>query len=179
MTELLLLALALSMDAFAVSIGLGAKFKHRPLSIAVWSALYFGFFQGAMPLIGYAGGKQLLGWIGNYTAWIAFIILLVIGGKMIYESFQDDHHDDVQKVTHRTMFLLAIATSIDALAAGFTLNLLEINGYFACLIIGLVTFIVSFFAVFIGKKSGTYLESKAELLGGIILVAIGFKLLLA
>jgi manganese efflux pump family protein len=177
MLDVVILAIALSMDAFAVSIGLGSKHIKRVKSMALMSALYFGLFQGLMPLIGYFGGKGVLGWVDNYAHWIAFGLLLIIGGKMIYESLQHGIEQDIAKITHRIMLLLAIATSIDAMAAGFTLTLLNVNPFLACLVIGAATAIFSWFGVLIGSVSGTWLESKAEMLGGVVLIGIGVKIL--
>jgi len=177
MIELVLLAVGLSMDAFAVSIGLGSKQKTTPLILALKAGVYFGVFQALMPLIGYLGGKGVLGWFEDYAHWVAFILLVLVGGKMIYESFSEGIEEDISKITHRVMLMLAIATSIDAMAAGFTLTLLDINPLIACLIIGLTTFAFSWIGVFIGFKSGTWLENKAELMGGIILILIGLKVL--
>lgn len=193
MIEVIILALALSMDAFAVSIGLGSKFSYKTTSLAIMAGIYFGFFQGVMPLIGYLGGREMLGWVGAYASWIAFILLLLIGSKMIYESISGNLEKnlvnslkknvaknlqtDSVKITHKVMLTLAIATSIDALAAGFTLTILDVNSFVACTIIAVTTFIFSSVGVFVGAKSGTWLETKAELFGGIILLLIGFKLL--
>lgn len=177
MIEVLILAIALSMDAFAVAIGLGSKHQKKTATLALMSGIYFGLFQGLMPLIGYIGGKGILGWVESYAHWIAFFLLLLIGMKMIYESFAENIEDDITIITHRVMLMLAIATSIDAMAAGFSLTLLDINPFVACLIIGVTTFCFSWIGVFIGAKSGTWLESKAELLGGVILILIGFRIL--
>lgn len=179
MIDVAILATALSMDAFAVSIGLGAKHTDKTLSLAIMAGLYFGFFQGLMPLIGYLGGKEVFGWLEAYAAWIAFFLLLIIGSKMIYESFSGGIEKDIVKITHKVMFALAVATSIDALAAGFTLTILDVNPFVACAIIGLSTLVFSGVGIFVGVKSGTWLESKAELFGGIVLVLIGCKLLFA
>lgn len=179
MIDVLILAIALSMDAFAVSIGLGSKHDKKTTSLALMSGVYFGLFQALMPMIGYLGGKGILGWVDSYAPWIAFLLLLLVGGKMIYESFVEGIEEDIANITHRVMLMLAIATSIDAMAAGFTLTILDVNPLIACAIIGLATFCFSWTGVFIGEKSGVWLESKAELLGGIILILIGFKMLLA
>jgi putative Mn2+ efflux pump MntP len=179
MVEVLFLAIALSMDAFAVSIGLGSKQKGRPASLAMMSGLYFGLFQALMPLIGYLGGKGVLGWIEAYAPWIAFGLLALIGGKMIYEAFVEGIEEDILVISHRVMLMLAIATSIDAMAAGFALTLLDVGPFVACLIIGVTTFCFSWAGVFIGIRSGTWLESKAELFGGVVLILIGLKILLA
>lgn len=184
MIEVLLLAVALSMDAFAVSIGLGSKQatsskkNESPLSLALLAGVYFGVAQGVMPLIGYLGGKGVLGWVEHYAPWIAFGLLVFIGGKMIYESFTEGVEEDIAQVTHRVMLILAIATSVDAMAAGFALTLMSVAPLLACLIIGVTTFLFSVLGVYVGTQSGTWLESKAELLGGIVLVLIGFKILL-
>ena len=179
MIDVLILAVALSMDAFAVSIGLGSKHKIKTASLALMSGIYFGLFQSLMPLIGYMGGKGIFGWVESYASWIAFLLLLMVGGKMIYESFVEGIEEDIAKITHRVMLILAIATSIDAMAAGFTLTILDVNPFFACIIIGVTTFFFSYAGIFIGTKSGTWLESKAELFGGTILILIGFKILVA
>lgn len=178
MLEVLLLAVALSMDAFAVSIGLGAKHQRRPMSLAIMAGIYFGVFQALMPVFGYLGGKGVLGWVEAAAPWIAFLLLVLIGGKMIYESFAEGVEEDIAIITHRVMLILAIATSIDAMAAGFAITLLEVAPWLACLMIGVITFLMSMAGVFIGVRSGTWLEDKAELLGGIVLIGIGLKILL-
>lgn len=176
MIELIILAIALSMDAFAVSIGLGSK-QNVP-GLPLKAGLFFGAFQALMPFIGYLGGESVLGWVETYAHWIAFGLLALIGAKMIYEGLQEGVEEEIAAVTNKVMLLLAIATSIDAMAAGFSLTLLAVNPYVACLIIGVTTFCFSWAGVRVGAKSGTWLESKAEIFGGIVLVLIGFKLLL-
>jgi len=178
MIEVLVLAVALSMDAFAVSIGLGSKRLQKTRSLAILAAVYFGLFQGLMPLIGYLGGKGVLGWVESYAHWIAFVLLLLIGGKMIFESMSEGIEEDITQITHKVLLLLAIATSIDAMAAGFTLTLLEVNPLIACTTIGITTLLCSWVGVYMGAISGTWLESKAELMGGLALILIGFKILL-
>lgn len=178
MIEVIILALALSMDAFAVSIGLGAKHSNKGLALGLMAGIYFGVFQGIMPLLGYAGGKGVFAWIDVYAPWVAFILLVLIGAKMIFESRSEGIEEDIRKITHRVMLVLALATSVDALAAGFSLTLLNVNAFYACFIIGLTTFGFSWLGVLVGAKTGTWLESKAELLGGIVLILIGFKILL-
>lgn len=175
MFEVIVLAVALSMDAFAVSIGLGSKGNIKGLGLK--AGLFFGAFQALMPFIGYLGGKGVLGWVDAYSHWIAFGLLALIGGKMIYEGMQEGIEDDIAEITNKMMLFLAIATSIDAMAAGFSLTLLDINAYLACLIIGVTTFAFSWLGVQIGKRSGTWLESKAEIFGGAVLILIGIKLL--
>ena len=177
MIEVLLLAFALSMDAFAVSIGLGAKQNSEYRSLALKAGLFFGIFQALMPLIGYLGGRGMLGFVSTYAHYIAFGLLLLIGAKMIYEGVNEGVEEEFSKITNKVMLTLAIATSIDAMAAGFSLMLLELNPLLACGIIGFTTFIISFIGVYVGKFSGTWLESKAEIFGGVVLVVIGFRIL--
>ncbi len=177
MIEVLVLAIALSMDAFAVSIGLGAKQKSSITHLGLLAGSYFGLFQGLMPLIGYLGGKGLLAWVDFLAPLIAFMLLFLVGAKMIYESFSENIEEDIAKITHRVMLILAIATSIDAMAAGFTLTLLDVNPLIACFIIALTTFLFSYLGVLVGAKGGTWLESKAEFLGGVTIILIGFNVL--
>ena len=190
MIEVFLLAIALAMDAFAVSIGLGAKSQKQSsayvLRLAIYAALYFGIAQGVMPLIGYLLGAVLLGWLATAAPWIGGGILILLGAKMLYDAFNgeieavlaDSFDGDIQeKINHRMMFTLAIATSIDAMAAGFTLNLLAVNAWLACFIIAIVTAVFGFFGIYLGKSSGTWLEDKAEILGGFVLIAIGIKVM--
>lgn len=190
MIEVVLLAIALAMDAFAVSIGLGAKSQKQSsayvLRLAVYAALYFGIAQGIMPLIGYLLGAVLLGWLATAAPWLGGGILILLGAKMLYEAFngeveavlEDSFDRNMQeKINHRMMFTLAIATSIDAMAAGFTLNLLALNAWLACSIIAIVTAGFGFFGIYLGKSSGTWLEDKAEILGGLVLIAIGIKVM--
>jgi putative Mn2+ efflux pump MntP len=176
MFEVIVLAVALSMDAFAVSIGLGSKGNIRGLGLK--AGLFFGVFQALMPFIGYLGGKGVLGWVEAYAHWIAFGLLALIGAKMIYAGLHEGIEENIETITNKMMLLLAIATSIDAMAAGFSLTLLDTNAYLACLIIGVTTFAFSWVGVLIGNRSGTWLESKAEIFGGVVLILIGLKMLI-
>jgi len=178
MFEVLILAVALSMDAFAVSIGLGSKYKHNTRALAAKAAIYFGLFHALMPLIGFLGGKGVFGWVEGYAHWIAFLLLLLVGIKMIYESIFQVSIKETTQITHKMLLALTIATSIDAVAAGFALTLFDVNPFFACALIGATAFIFSWLGVYVGAKNGTYLEGKAELFGGIVLIVIGFKVLL-
>lgn len=175
MFEVIVLAIALSMDAFAVSIGLGSKGDTRGLGLK--AGMYFGAFQALMPFIGYLGGRGVLGWVDAYAHWIAFGLLALVGAKMIYEGLHEGIEEDIAAITNKMMLILAVATSIDAMAAGFSLTLLDINAYLACLIIGVTTFAFSWVGVRIGKSSGPWLESKAEIFGGTVLILIGIKIL--
>lgn len=176
--ELFILAIGLSMDAFAVSICKGlslGKINTRHMCIA---GAWFGGFQALMPFIGYYLGSLFSDIITKYDHWIAFLLLLSIGGNMIKESF--DRCDDCAdpSMTIRSMFLLAVATSIDALAVGVTFAFLGVHILPAVCFIGIVTFVCSALGVKIGSIFGTRYKSKAELLGGIVLVCIGLKILL-
>jgi putative Mn2+ efflux pump MntP len=176
MTEVVILAIALSMDAFAVSIGLGAKNNSPNLTLK--AGLYFGTFQALMPLVGYLAGKSMLGWIAAYANLTAFGLLALIGAKMIYEGIQAGNEDDISQITHKMMLMLAVATSMDAMAAGFSLTLLDVNPYAACVIIGVTTFSFGAVGVYIGRKSGTWLGSKSEIFGGTVLILLGIKILI-
>jgi manganese efflux pump family protein len=178
MLEVLFLAIALSMDACAVSIGLGAKRKNDAKKMALIAAGYFGVFQALMPFFGYWAGKGVLGWVASYAPWVGFLLLVLVGVKMIYESLNTGIEEDLKNITHQVMFVLAIATSIDAMAAGFVLPLLNVNVLYSCAAIGIITYLFSYAGVLVGAKSGTKLENKAELFGGVVLILIGFKILL-
>ena len=182
MLEILLLALALAADAFAAAIGLGSthrgESKPQFIKMALLISLYFGVAQGIMPLIGYALGSTMLGWFADGAAWVAFVILVALGIKMLYESRSVNDDETRINLSHKTLLSLAIATSLDAMAAGFTLNLLAVNAYLACVIIALTTAVLSVLGAYIGRKSGTWLGSWAEALGGLVLIAIGVNMVL-
>ena len=178
MLEVLLLSFALSMDAFAVSIGLGVKSQTFDKKLALKVGLFFGFFQAFMPLVGYLASIGLGSFITEIDHWVAFVLLAGIGGKMLYESYQEKTEEEIAIVTNKVLLLLAIATSIDAMAAGFTLGLLDLNPFLSMLLIGVITFLFSFSGVFVGTKGGSFLEDKAEKLGGIVLIGIGLKILI-
>lgn len=177
MLEVLLLSFALAMDAFAVSIGLGVKTQTFNVKFAVKVALYFGLFQALMPLFGYLASIGVGSFIESIDHWVAFILLSLIGGKMLYESLQEPTEEEFTKITNKVLLLLAIATSIDAMAAGFTLPLMTLDPFISMLLIGVITFVLSFIGVYVGTKGGTFLEDKAEKLGGVVLIAIGVKIL--
>lgn len=175
--ELFILAVGLSMDAFAVSICKGlslGKIKGKHMCIA---GAWFGGFQAIMPLIGYFLGYLFAEMITKYDHWIAFILLLFIGGKMIQEALGEEENLD-SNMDPKSMFLLAIATSIDALAVGVTFAFLKVSIVPAVIFIGVVTFVCSAIGVKIGSVFGDKYKSKAEILGGIILMLIGVKILL-
>ena len=175
--ELFVLAIGLSMDAFAVSICKGLSLgKITPKHMCI-AGIWFGGFQALMPLIGYFLGSFFADMITKYDHWIAFALLVIIGGNMIKESFEKEEHLDAS-MTVKSMFLLAVATSIDALAVGVTFAFLKVQIVPAVSFIGIITFILSAIGVKIGSIFGTKYQSRAELCGGIILIIIGTKILL-
>lgn len=175
--ELFILAVGLSMDAFAVSVCKGLSLgKIKPKHMCIAGA-WFGGFQALMPLIGYFLGSFFAEMIEKYDHWVAFVLLALIGGNMIKESFDKDEKVD-SSMDVKSMLLLAIATSIDALAVGVTFAFLQVQIVPAVSFIGVITFIFSAVGVKIGSLFGTKYKSKAELFGGIVLVLIGIKILL-
>lgn len=178
--EISLIGVGLSMDAFAVAICKGLKMQRLNLKQTGLIALFFGGFQALMPIIGWFLGKQFERYITSVDHWIAFVLLAFIGGKMIYDSFHDDEKEDKEKdeFNIKELLLMAVATSIDALAVGITFAFLQTNIWSAVAIIGATTFVLSAVGVFIGHKFGAKYKNKAELAGGIILVFIGIKILL-
>ena len=182
--ELLFLSVGLAMDAFAVSICKGLNMTKINYKNAGIIALFFGVFQAGMPVIGYALGTRFAKYIESFDHWVAFGLLAFIGGQMIYEAVKgeeddEDSDDDWDSLDIKQLFILAIATSIDALAVGITFALLDgMSIWFSVAMIGVVTFIISFFGVIIGNSFGNKYERKAELAGGVILVLIGLKILL-
>ena len=175
--ELFLLAVGLSMDAFAVSICKGlslGKIEKKHMAVA---GLWFGGFQAAMPLIGYFLGSFFSDMITKFDHWIAFVLLFIIGGGMIKEAFEEKEELD-SAMDAKTMLLLAIATSIDALAVGVTFAFLNVNIVPAVSFIGVITFIFSAIGVKIGSVFGTKYMSKAEFAGGVVLIIIGLKILI-
>ena len=175
---LLILAVALAMDSVAVSIAIGSKYKDLLVSKALFAAAVFGFFQGAMPIAGYFIGISFAEYVQAYDHWIAFILLVGLGGKMLYEAYKNEFDDEVTDLSTKTLITLAIATSIDAMAIGVTFAFLQTDIYTAAGVIALVTFVLCVVAVYVGKKLGSLLESKAEMLGGVILIGLGTKILL-
>jgi len=176
--SLILIAIGLAMDAFAVAIVAGITIDKLHLKHAFLIAAYFGIFQGAMPLGGWLLGSSFAKYIQSYDHWVAFLLLAFIGGKMIYDSRNSCAVEKKDYTCHVTLLGLAIATSIDAFAIGISFSIISVNILLAVLVIGIITFIISFFGVYIGKRFGCLLHDRAELAGGIILIAIGIRLLL-
>lgn len=194
--------IGLAMDAFAVSLAKGMTIKKNLKKKAIQIGLYFGIFQGIMPFLGWIGGRYFTEYMGRFGTLIAFILLLFIGGKMIYEFIKGLRDRELKTVEEelayeintnckeqiknascnelstKSIILLAIATSIDALAVGVSFAFLKVNILVAISIIALVTFIICLFGVILGKKLGGIFSKYAELLGGIILIIIGFKILI-
>jgi len=178
-SELIVIAIGVSMDAFAVSIckGLSVQ-KVRPKHV-VLTGLWFGGFQALMPLIGYFLGIGFADFVSSVDHWIAFILLGIIGGNMIKESCsKEGDHCSVADFSPRAMFGLAVATSIDALAIGVSLAFLKVNIWEAVILIGVTTALFSGVGVYIGNVFGSRYKSKAEFAGGFILLAMGLKILL-
>ena len=176
--ELFLIAVGLSMDAFAVSVCKGLAMPKCTFKKAAIVGLWFGGFQALMPAIGYILGAQFQETIASIDHWIAFVLLALIGGNMIHEALDNDEEEADASLDVKTMFLLAVATSIDALAIGITFAFLKVNIIPAVCFIGIVTFIISFAGVKIGNVFGTRYKNKAEIVGGIILILLGLKILL-
>lgn len=185
--SLLLLAVGLSMDAFAVSICKGLAMPKLRIRHMLIVGAWFGGFQALMPMTGYLLGRRFIALVDSIAPWIAFVLLLVIGGNMIRESFSKEETDATDALGFKTMFLMAVATSIDALAVGITFACVPVailkgtplmNTAAAVLIIGAVTFVISAAGVKVGNIFGTRYKNKAEFAGGLILILLGVKILL-
>ena len=176
--ELFILAVGLSMDAFAVSICKGLSVRKLKPRHAVICGAYFGGFQALMPVIGWLLGRQFEVLIKSIDHWIAFALLVLIGANMIREAVKNEEENLNDSFTPRTMLPLAVATSIDALAVGVTFAFLDVEIVPAVSMIGVTTFVLSAIGVKIGNVFGAKYKSKAELVGGIVLVAMGIKILI-
>ena len=181
MMELFLIAVGLSMDAFAVAVckGLGMTRVNRKQAVII--ALFFGVFQGGMPLLGWTLGTQFEQYIVSIDHWIALILLCLIGGNMIRESFGGDEEESMEMdapLNYKELTLMAIATSIDALAIGVTLAFLRVSIVPAVSFIGVITFTLSLVGVYVGNFFGARYKHRAERLGGAILILIGLKIFL-
>lgn len=181
--ELLLIGVSLSMDAFAVSLCQGLSMPRLNWRHASVIALFFGGFQALMPVIGWLLGSQFAGYIQSFDHWVAFFLLLIIGGNMVREAFapEEEAEDGCSAGEHldlKRLFLMAIATSIDALAIGVTFAFLEVVILEAAAVIGVTTFVISLLGVAIGNCFGTRYQKRAEITGGVILILLGAKILL-
>ncbi|WP_251859810.1 manganese efflux pump MntP family protein [Clostridium sp. Marseille-Q2269] len=182
--SIILISIGLSMDAFAVSVTNGAMISQGIVAEGIRIGAFFGGFQALMPLIGWSVGIKFQSYIAALDHWIALILLSLIGGKMIYDSL-NENEDEIacdykatQKrcLSNKTLTLLAIATSIDALAVGVSFAFLNVSIVSTIIIIGIITFFICFIGVVIGRKCGELLKKKAEILGGVVLILIGIKI---
>ena len=172
------IAVGLAMDAFAVSITSGTTIKRLKINHALQIAAFFGAFQAFMPVIGWLAGLGLISFISGIDHWIAFGLLVFIGCKMIYESIKIESREDKSNpLNFYVLLMLSVATSIDALAVGLSFAFLKISIATPIIIIGAVTFLLSFLGVFAGNKFGHFFENKIEIVGGIVLIGIGLKIL--
>lgn len=177
--SIIFIAFGLAMDAFAVSITRGGTIKNLRIYSALAIATFFGAFQAVMPLIGWLAGLSLRDIISGFDHWIAFGLLSSIGFKMIYESFTvESSEKEINPLNVFVLLILSIATSIDALAVGISLSFLKISIAIPAIIIGTVTFLLTLLGVFIGNRFGHFFEKKIEIVGGLILIGIGVKILI-
>ena len=178
LVTIIIIAVGLAMDAFAVSIVSGSVSKQLKVKHAFRIAVFFGAFQAFMPLVGFVAGLTVKQHIASYDHWIAFGLLSAVGVKMIYESFKIktvEKNFDPSNIL--VLLVLSIATSIDALVVGITLSLITSSIIVAVIIIGLVTFVLSYLGVFIGRRFGHFFENKIEAIGGVVLISLGVKIL--
>lgn len=178
--ELFLIAVGLSMDAFAVSVCKGLGMQRLNMGQAVVIALFFGGFQALMPVIGWAVGAQFAHFVYTYAHWIAFALLAFVGGKMLWDAFHEDEEEDAGpfKLELGDLLMLAIATSIDALAVGVSFAFLDVAIAPSAALIGVTTFVLSLAGVAVGHQFGSRWEKPATIVGGIVLILIGVKVLL-
>ena len=174
--ELLLISVSLAMDAFAVSIAKGLSTQKNTLKVALVCGVWFGAFQLLMPLIGYFLGSQVSGIIHKYSGPIALVLLTIVGANMIREALKNEDNEVTGAIDAKEMFVLAIATSIDALVVGVSYVAMDVNIALASAIIGVVTFAISFIGAFLGNKIGTKFEKPASIAGGVVLILIGLKI---
>lgn len=175
----LLIAISLAMDAFSVSLTKGFTLKDINKSQILWYAIFFGGFQSLMPILGWLGGIQLEWLITTFAPWVAFILLVLIGSNMIRESLSNEEEEEnSDRFSFKELTLLAIATSIDAFAVGITYAVLKTDIIIPVIIIGVVAFIFTIIGIYLGKKIGNYFGDKFEIIGGVILILLGVKILL-
>ena len=178
MITITFVAFGLAMDAFAVSVTSGITIRHLKIDQALRIAFFFGSFQAIMPVIGWLAGLSLRDFISDIDHWIAFGLLSFIGCKMIYEALTMEIDQKEVKLSLYVLLMLSIATSIDALAVGVSFAFLKISIITPVLVIGIVTFVLSYLGTFIGNRLGHFFERKIEILGGLILIGIGVKILI-
>jgi putative Mn2+ efflux pump MntP len=175
---ILLIAVGLSFDTFAVSVSSGVVLPKITFKQGISVAIVLAFFQALMPFIGWGAGRTVVSYVKHLDHWIAFILLLGLGAKMIYESYTKDADEKTNPLDWKVRITMAIATSIDALIVGFSFAFLEYNIWISVLIIGFITFLVSMLGLLFGKKVGSRLGKRMEIVGGLILIVIGIKILL-
>ncbi len=176
---IVIIAVGLSMDAFAVSVVSGSVYKQLKIKHAFRMAVFFGGFQAIMPLIGSLAGISIKEYIAGFDHWIAFALLGAVGVKMIYESFKiTKTEENFNPENFMVLLALSVATSIDALVVGITLSFLQVSIVTAVVIIGIITFGLSYLGVFIGKRFGHFFENKIEAVGGLVLIGLGLKILI-
>lgn len=174
------ISIGLSMDSLAVSVANGIMIKKLQVRHAFRIAFSFGFFQAIMPLIGWAAGLTFSVYIKAFDHWIAFVLLTIVGLRMIWESYKSAKSDEAMRncLHFPTLLALSIATSLDALAVGVSFAFLDMTIWFPILVIGLITFIICFLGVILGNKLGPHLGNKLGIIGGLVLIAIGINILL-
>ena len=173
------LALALAMDAFAVALGTGAVLSRLTGRHLFRLGFHFGLFQALMPVIGWLAGLTIMQWVEAWDHWIAFSLLAIIGGRMIYEAFSDEEKtDDRDPTKGLSLVLLSIATSIDALAVGFSLSVIGVSIWMPALVIGLVAGVLTIVGMLLGGRIGDRWGTRVEIFGGLVLIAIGLKILI-
>ena len=175
---ILLIAFGLAMDSFSVSVANGLSSKAFDFQKAIILALFFGFFQAVMPIIGWISGLTVAELISGFDHWIAFMLLFIVGLRMIYESKNQDSKSFITSFNFKVILILSIATSIDAFAVGLSLSFIQIEIWIPSILIGIITFFLSFLGVFLGGKFGEVLKNKVGIVGGIILIIIGIRMLL-
>lgn len=179
LAEILLVAIGLSMDSLAVAVAIGMALKDVGLRSSAKIGAFFGLFQSGMPIIGWFGGAAFMWLISGYDHWVAFVLLTLIGGKMIYEAVWDsDEVSGKNPLVLSNMLIISVATSIDALAVGLGFAALGITILVPAALIGLVCFGISFTGAYFGKRAGAYLGDKVRAVGGLILISIGLRILL-
>ena len=178
--EILLIAVGLAMDCFTVSLGIGANSRKKTVRMVLRLAWHFGLFQGGMTFLGWYAGSQVADLISRFDHWVAFLLLLYVGGKMILESLKNDKDCQPGDPTRgSSLVMLSIATSIDALAVGLSLALIDGSILVNSLIIGVMSFLLAMAGYLIGDRLGCRFGKRMELLGGLILVGIGVKVLVS
>jgi putative Mn2+ efflux pump MntP len=174
----ILVAVALAMDSFSVAIANGLASKKIKTVNAIKIAAFFGLFQAIMPVVGWYAGEHILELISQFDHWVAFILLAVIGSRMIYESINKESDSIISSLSIKVLLILSVATSIDALAVGLSISVINISIITLATVTGIVTFSLSFCGVYLGCRFGRILQNKVEALGGIILIIIGLRILL-